>query len=466
MSSPSLALNNLRTCAVMLVLAVHACAAYLGSSPAVPFRFDDPPFRWRALPIIDSDRFWGFDIFCAHQDTYLIALLFFVSGLFVWPSLVRKGAWGFVRDRIVRIGIPFALAVGVLMPLAHYPVYRITAADPGLAAYWQHWLALPLWPSGPPWFLWVLLAFDAAAATLFLFARPAGDALGRLAGRLSARPWTFITVLLTASALAYVPLALAFTPWAWFQVGPFAFQECRPLLYLVWFCAGIGIGAHGIERGILAPGGWLAQRWRAAGWTALAAFALWLIFAGLASSGTPSPAEQLLEAVTFVPCCAAGCLFMLAVFVRFADAHVRIFHVRIFDVLSGKAYGMYLVHYLFSIWLQYLLLGVAAVAVAKATAVFLGTAMLSFGMIAAIQSALTAVHSRAQAAGHLKPRGAAIKRMTASSPGFDPILSLSPISVAKEMDAQVKARGNGRQSAQGGDAMHSHDGNPLDGNRR
>src|SRR5262249_46524951 len=54
--NPSLALNNLRTFAVMVVLAVHASSAYLGSSPASPFRFDDPPFRWRALPIIDSDR--------------------------------------------------------------------------------------------------------------------------------------------------------------------------------------------------------------------------------------------------------------------------------------------------------------------------------------------------------------------------------------------------------------------------
>src|SRR5262249_31936059 len=154
MPTPSLALNNLRTFAVMLVLAVHASAAYLGSSPTAPFRFDDPPFRWRALPIIDSDRWFGFDVFCAHLDTYLIALLFFVSGLFVWPGLARKDAWNFVRDRLIRIGIPFALAVGLLMPAAYYPVYRVTAVDPGLSAYWQHWLALPLWPSGPPWFLW------------------------------------------------------------------------------------------------------------------------------------------------------------------------------------------------------------------------------------------------------------------------------------------------------------------------
>jgi hypothetical protein len=82
MSNPALALNNLRTFAIVIVLAVHSFVAYLASSPASSFRFDDPPFRWRSIPIVDSDRWLGFDIFCAHQDSYLIALLFFLSGLF------------------------------------------------------------------------------------------------------------------------------------------------------------------------------------------------------------------------------------------------------------------------------------------------------------------------------------------------------------------------------------------------
>ena len=44
MFTSSLALNNLRTFAVVIVLAVHSFVAYLGSSPASPFHFDDPPF--------------------------------------------------------------------------------------------------------------------------------------------------------------------------------------------------------------------------------------------------------------------------------------------------------------------------------------------------------------------------------------------------------------------------------------
>jgi len=388
MSTSSLAIHNLRTFVIVLVLAVHSFLAYLGSSPASSFRFDDPPYQWRSIPIIDDSRWFGFDIFCAHQDVYLIALLFFLSGLFVWPSLAHKGARVFLRDRMVRIGLPFALTVGVLMPIALYPVYRVTAVDSSLEAYSQHWLALPFWPSGPVWFLWVLLVFDFGVAALYRFAPRSGNALARIIGGLSMRPVAFVVALLVASTLAYVPLALVFTPWTWFHVGPFAFQFCRPLLYAVYFLAGLGVGAYGIERGLLAPTGWLVRHWAAAAGAAIATFVLWLGSVQIAMSADqpPSLAVQIFEALSFVLCCAAGCMFMLAIFIRFAGRHVRVL-----DALKPHAYGMYIVHYLFSVWLQFALLGLAIIAVVKGAIVFLVTLVLSWSSVAAFRRVSHAV---------------------------------------------------------------------------
>lgn len=381
MSTPVLALNNLRIAVIVIVVAVHAVMAYLGSSPASSFRFDDPPYRWRSIPIVDPERWFGFDVFCGLQDVYLISLLFFISGLFVWPSLARSGARIFLRDRMLRIGIPFALTVGLLMPLAHYPVYRVTAVDPGLAAYWQHWLLLPFWPSGPPWFLWVLLVFDVVAAGLFRFGRVSADVLGRTVGRLGTRPVAFVVTLLSASALAYLPLALVFGPWDWAHIGPFSFQYSRPLHYLVYFLAGAGVGAYGLDRGLLAPDGWLVKRWARAGAAALVSFVLWLAMAGLAmADGGPSLPVQIGQALSFVLCCAAGVLFMLALFLRFAHRRVPML-----EPLSDKTYGIYLVHYVFSIWLQFALLDLAIFAGAKAAIVFIGTLSMSFVSVAALR---------------------------------------------------------------------------------
>ena len=203
----SLAIDNLRAVVILLVLSFHSVLAYLNFLPASPFPFEAPPYLWRAFPIVDSERWLGFDLFCAWQDVFLMSLFFFLSGLFVWPSLERKGTRTFLGDRVLRLGVPFALVVALLMPLANYPTYLQTAADPGFIAFWRHWLALPFWPCGPMWFLWLLLAADFAAAGLHQFLPRWGDELIRFSSSAGLRPIRYFAGFVIASALAYIPLA-------------------------------------------------------------------------------------------------------------------------------------------------------------------------------------------------------------------------------------------------------------------
>jgi hypothetical protein len=386
MPSPSLALSNLKSFIIVIVLAVHSVAAYLGSLPPTAFPFDSPPYRWRSIPIVDSERWLGFDLFCAHQDVYLITLLFFLSGLFIWPSLTRKGATLFVHDRLWRIGVPFVLTVALLMPVAVYPIYRATAVDPSITAFWEHLLALPFWHSGPPWFLCVLLVLDLAAAAVFVLARHWGEALGCW----SARPGPYLVGLVLASALAYVPLALAFTPWEWGQIGPFALQLSRPLHYALYFFAGVGIGVGGIERGLMAADGPLVRHWIAWLVAAIALFGLWLGVTAFAMSGSAQTAlgeepnisfgVRILQAACFVLACGSNCMCLIALFLRFGNRRIAIL-----EPLKDNAYGMYLVHYVFVTWLQYLLLGMAIFAIAKGLVVFAATLVLSWAATVAIR---------------------------------------------------------------------------------
>src|SRR5262245_53234862 len=229
MSRTSIALGNLRAVVIVAVLAFHSSLAYLGSLPATPYRFDSPPYLWQAIPIIDPERWFGLDLFCAWQDVSLMSMMFFLSGLFVPSSLARKGSWKFLSDRFVRVGAPFVLVVLLLMPLAYYPVYREQASDPNVDAYWQSWLALPFWPCGPQWFLWQLLILNVFAAALHRFAPGWADRLGRLAEAVRDQPLRFFLILSCASAIAYIPLMLAFSPWEWTHTGLFSFQLSRPL---------------------------------------------------------------------------------------------------------------------------------------------------------------------------------------------------------------------------------------------
>jgi surface polysaccharide O-acyltransferase-like enzyme len=380
--SSGLALDNLRAFVILLVLSFHSVLAYLQFLPPQPFPFDAPPYLWRAFPIIDSQRWFGFDLFCAWQDVFLMSLFFFLSGLFVWPSIERKGTGRFLHGRMLRLGVPFVLVSAFLMPLALYPAYLETATDPTIAAYWRHWLALPFWPSGPMWFLWLLLVADFAAAGLHQLAPRMGCVLSRISSAVATNPTKFAVVFLVASAVVYVPMALAFSPSAWFNRGPFAFQLSRPLHYALYFLAGVAIGANSIERGLLATNGPLARHWRVGLAAALASFLLWMGITGLtmADGVTPSLGLQILADLSFILACFASCFAVLAIVLRFAAKSLQ--------KLAGlrkSAYGMYLIHYLFVVWLQYALLKAALPATIKGAVVFTGTLLLSWGVIAALR---------------------------------------------------------------------------------
>jgi len=385
MSRSSIAIVNLRAVVILIVLAFHSVLPYLASLPPDAYQFDSAPYPWLAFPIVDSQRWFGFDLFCAWQDVGLMSLMFFLSGLFVPSSLGRKGSWKFLSDRLLRIGLPFVLAVIFLAPLAYYPTYRITAVDPGLNAYWQHWLALPFWPNGPQWFLGQLLAFNILAVAMHRFVPGWDQRLVRPVAYAGGNPLRFFVVLVAISALAYVPLVLAYSPFTWTNIGPISFQLSRPLHYLVYFLGGLAVGTYGLERSVLASDGVLARRWAAWLATAFVGFLLWAAPTSVTMSDWNNAPliAKLAAGMGFVVACAAGCLCALALCLRFA--HWRL---RAFDSLSANAYRMYLIHYAFAVWLQYALLGTGLFAIGKAAIVFAGTLIMSWASAAAMGGAL------------------------------------------------------------------------------
>jgi peptidoglycan/LPS O-acetylase OafA/YrhL len=374
--------DYLRAFVVLLVLLHHSVLAYAALWPAQP-----KAFRILPAPLVDPQRWAGFDVLVGFNDTFFMALMFLLSGLFVWPNLKQKGAARFLRDRILRLGLPFAVAAGILMPLAYYPSYAVTGADPGFAAYARAWLSLGFWPSGPGWFIWLLLAFDAVAAGLYVLWRrsTANSQVARCPG-VYGRPLAFVGRLLALSALVYVPMELVFGAESWPALGPFQLQVSRLLLYAAYFWAGIQISASGIESGFLARNARLARRWPIWLSAGLAAYALRLaviimLVLPAVKAHRPLPlAPRLLIDLTLVLCCGTISFAFIALFRRFAVARQPVLHS-----LSASSYGMYLIHYPVVVWLQFALLPVALGPTAKGTIVFAGAAALSWGIVVALR---------------------------------------------------------------------------------
>lgn len=64
----------------------------------------------------------------------MIPVLFLIAGLLTQPSLRRKGPGAYARDRLLRLGVPFAVFVLVLQPSVMYVMERNLAGDTG--SFW------------------------------------------------------------------------------------------------------------------------------------------------------------------------------------------------------------------------------------------------------------------------------------------------------------------------------------------
>lgn len=88
----NVAIGYLRAFVTVLVVAHHAALAYHPFAPAPIASLIAEPRLWPAFPVVDAQRRSGFSLLVGFNDAFFMSLMFFLSGLFVWKSLERKGA--------------------------------------------------------------------------------------------------------------------------------------------------------------------------------------------------------------------------------------------------------------------------------------------------------------------------------------------------------------------------------------
>ena len=113
------------------------------------------------------------------------------------------------------------------------------------ADFWWKTVTVGPWPSGPIWFLWVLLTFDVVAAVLYRLSPGLLDPINRLALRGHDYPAAILRryACCHRHALRSRARMLGSTS-SWFEFGPFSVQHGRVLLYATYFFFGAGIGAE------------------------------------------------------------------------------------------------------------------------------------------------------------------------------------------------------------------------------
>lgn len=362
-------IDYLRSFLTVLVIAHHSSLAYTTFAS-----FDKVAYIRSTHPVVDSRRWIGLDIFENFNDVFFMSLMFLIAGLFVVKSIKRKGTRAFVRDRFYRLFVPFLIGGTILNLIAHYPAYLLAHGNPSLSAYVTDFFLVEQWPVGPPWFIWVLFAFNAAFALIYSFARtknttPANtSALASLpetietpanvnsSGAHAYTPFTVIISWFFFTFVLYTPFAFLLGPGKWIGFGPFDFQVSRIAWYFGYFLLGAWLGNTGFNEGIFVTSSSLVGRWPR--WLFLCACAYTLLTVAppfltdlVKQSTLPEFTAYLIYFSIYVLSCTFSCVAFLTTFRALATKPNPMW-----GSLSEHAYLVYLLHYPFVIWTQYLLL--------------------------------------------------------------------------------------------------------------
>jgi peptidoglycan/LPS O-acetylase OafA/YrhL len=150
-----------RALMVFGVMSLHAAMTYMAYVPG----------WWY---VIDPEHSLGFTVWVLISDTFLMPAMFFAAGYFAPASLHRRGPGAFLRDKTIRIGIPWAVGTLALAPLfarASLVSLKIPL-PPTYGEFIRHYWLGPAYQQGHFWYLGLLLAF-------FVLFIPLGDSFRR-----------------------------------------------------------------------------------------------------------------------------------------------------------------------------------------------------------------------------------------------------------------------------------------------
>jgi hypothetical protein len=129
------------------------------------------PFYYVEPPVNNPLAFLVLLVFILVNQSWFMGAFFLISGYFTPGSFDRKGPGSFIKDRLLRLGIPLIIFYFVLSPISSIGYWQMPASLTGITTPLT-WQAYPhLLGMGPLWFVTMLLIFDSGYATWRMLTR-------------------------------------------------------------------------------------------------------------------------------------------------------------------------------------------------------------------------------------------------------------------------------------------------------
>ncbi len=320
-------IDNIRVLLTILVVLHHLMIIYSGSGS---FLYTEG----RQDTITGVLGTW----FCAVNQAYFMGFFLLISAYFVPGSYDRKGAGQFLKDRLIRLGIPLVIYSWIISPLTWVVITYVTLGQIlPLSSYLPGGDFEGIIGAGPLWFVELLLIFTVVYVLWRRFFRPNPPVP---AVKTDSRFPSSKAIVLFAVLMAVATFAVRL----WHPVGwsfsPLNLQFPFFVQYIALFV--IGLIAYRCN--------WLAslsdstgKRWLAVAIVLILMFVPMAIVGGAIESDEPFRGGPYWQAMAYALweslLCVSMCIGLTYLFRRYSNRQGRLA-----KFLSPNAYTVYIIH--------------------------------------------------------------------------------------------------------------------------
>lgn len=198
--------------------------------------------------IRDYDRSVFFDALYLFNQSIIMPLVFFASGAYVIQDWKALGTPAFLKNRLLKYGVPFAVGIPLIVPILTYPKY-LEFVDPniGFTDYWFHIFLGEKLQAGPFWVMYALLLHTFILMALHRLAPHFMTRVDHALRKLVDHPRV---VLLPLGLLAAVIMGMSDLLWGapwWVGFGKiFYLQGSRFIMNFIYFILGSAFVTSGL----------------------------------------------------------------------------------------------------------------------------------------------------------------------------------------------------------------------------
>jgi hypothetical protein len=199
-------IDNLRILLISLVIMLHVSVTYGGEGSWY--------YKEGQADMITSIVL---TVHNAINQSFFMGFLFLISGYFTAASYDRKGPRRFLKDRLLRLGIPMLCYDFFIQPLLSYPLMRVGVQESSgsyfdfLVSYYSRFHI----GTGPLWFVESLLIFAVFYVLWRVLVRPMaspGQSDGKIPGCITISIFALALGAVTFVVRIWLPIGWAFGP--------------------------------------------------------------------------------------------------------------------------------------------------------------------------------------------------------------------------------------------------------------